>query len=155
MSKSTRDRAAVKDAVPINLREQYGHRYRIEHEPAYYAEHGSTARIGDLWLQMIPGRHGHIFPFGGTTLAASSNTRGPVAKRLIATPYCRVWQDGTDGVMGLFDARYLKQVARIIRTHATRRHSEAHRRDLIAAGAARCYAAKRDRTRFATTVAKT
>jgi len=55
----------------VNLRERYGRRYRVTYEPSYHPEHGPNARIHDPWLMIVPCRFGHIFPHGGSTLAAS------------------------------------------------------------------------------------
>ncbi len=51
---------------PINLRERFECRYKINHDPAYYSEYGRRARVDDPWLQIIPCHHGEIFPWGGT-----------------------------------------------------------------------------------------
>jgi hypothetical protein len=75
-SKSSTGVGAVK-AELINLREHIGDQHKIGWDPAYFAEHGPTATADDPWLQIIPGRHGHIFPFGGEMLAVSTDLRGP------------------------------------------------------------------------------
>jgi len=47
----------------VNLRERFGRRYRVEYEESYYAQHGPRARIEDPWLQIIPCRAGHVYPW--------------------------------------------------------------------------------------------
>lgn len=71
-------------AGPINLRDRFGRRFKVEHDPAFEGEFGRH-RTDDAWLQIINGRYGHLFPIGGNRLAAWSNTRGPVANKLLAS----------------------------------------------------------------------
>lgn len=134
-SKSNGETLAVKPVAPINLRERYGDKYRISYEESYYAQYGRRAKIDDPWLQIIVGRRGHIYPFGGNSLAASTNACGPVARRLAALPFCRTWQAGDDGVTVLFDVAYLGAVAKLLRIPKKRRLTAAQRRGL-AEGAA-------------------
>jgi hypothetical protein len=86
----------------INLKEFLGDRYRIRSEESYYAEHGDRARADDPWLQIIPCRHGHIYPHGGDLLAVSTNKRGAVANKLAALACTTVVQDGSDGINATF-----------------------------------------------------
>ena len=57
----------------INLRTRFGHRFRIDWDPAYYAQYGCHARLDDPHYQIIPGGRGHVYPWDATTLAASTN----------------------------------------------------------------------------------
>jgi hypothetical protein len=121
---------------PINLREKYGHRFRIEYEPSYYAQYGPRARFEDPWLMLIPGKYGHIYPHDGSKLAVATNNRGSVAKRLMAMGCCEVHQDGDDGVTVLIDEADLPKVAPVVKLRTTRTLTPEQRERLVAAGAA-------------------
>jgi hypothetical protein len=120
---------------PVNLRVKYGRSHLVQHDPSYYAEYGPRATKEDPWHMVIPGRYGHIYPFGGSKLAASTNHRGSVAKRLAAMDCCEVYQDGDDGVTAIFDEGDFRKVASAIKARTTRKLSPAHRKKLVAAGA--------------------
>jgi hypothetical protein len=135
-SQSNSTNGRVKPAEPINLSEQFGDRYRIEWDPAYFAEYGPSAKVDDPWLQTVPGRLGHIFPHGNGLLAASSNSRGPVANKLAGIAGATVIQDGDDGLTIAFPASSFRTVAKIIRAHTCRRLTDAQRQALKEAGEA-------------------
>lgn len=109
----------------VDLKKQYGGRYRIENELGGH-------RITDPWQAVIVCRHGHLYPIGGARLGASTNHRGPVAKRLAALDCTTVVQDGDDGINVTFDVSHLRVVARIIKPRSRRRLSAEHRRKLLA-----------------------
>lgn len=120
----------------VDLRARFGTRYRIEHDPAYGAEDRRSAKAEEVWLQLIPGRLGHIFPWGGELLGVSTACRGPAANRLAALSYIKIHADGDDGLTATFHLDHFREVARIIRARTTRRLSDAQRRALIDAGSA-------------------
>jgi hypothetical protein len=60
---------------------------------------------------MIVCRHGHIFPYGGDLLGASTNKRGAIAKRLAALSCVQVTQDGDDGINIVFHIGDFDEVA--------------------------------------------
>jgi len=132
---SSRADAPVKSAV-VNLRQLFGRQHKVEYDPAFAAEYGANARVDDPWLQIIPGRHGHIYPHGDNLLAATTNSRGPIANRLCAMPSAQVWQDGDDGVTILFAVEQFKIVAKLLRLRGRRTLTDAAREKLVAAGAA-------------------
>ena len=114
----------------IDLKEKFGQRYRVVR-----SEPGDT-RGRDPWLLAIPCRHGHIYPQGRELLAASTNNRGPIARRLAALPCCRVVQDGDDGINAVFDANDFASVAAVMRPNRRRQLSAEHKARLVAAGQA-------------------
>ncbi len=111
----------------IDLRQRFGKEYRIGRDPTYYVDTGPHANRSSPWLLTIPCRHGHISPHGGTTLAASTDRRGAIARRLMLLSCCEVYQDGTDGVTVLFDLADFDEVAAIMQPRRRRRLSEAQR----------------------------
>ena len=123
----------------VDLASQFGHKYRIGHDPAYFAEHGEQGRKHDPWLLTIPCRYGEIFPQGKTTrhgantLAASTNCRGRIARALMKLSCCSVHQDASDGVTVLFDAANISQVAKLLKPRGLRRLSPEHKAKLLAA----------------------
>ena len=104
----------------IDLAERFGRRYRVEHEESYMAQYGPRARVKDPWLQTIPCRAGHIYPWGGSTLATVTNNAGPTARKLAALPDVTTWQDGSDGMTVLFDAANFTKVAKLMRPRRKR-----------------------------------
>jgi hypothetical protein len=57
------------DPVCVNLREQFGHVYRISFDESYDPHHVPKKSL-DPWMMTIPCARGVIiYPHGGTTLA--------------------------------------------------------------------------------------
>lgn len=56
---------------PINLLQQFGHRYRVELEPGYSTEGLSFGEL-DPWKMYLPLRQGRVYPhfYGGPYLTA-------------------------------------------------------------------------------------
>jgi hypothetical protein len=111
----------------IDLRAAFGQQFRIGRDEAYQADYGERARLDDPWLCIIPCQHGHVFPYGGTTLGASTNRQGGIAKRILALSCCTLYQDGTDGITVLFDLADFGEVAAIMRPRRRRRLTTAQR----------------------------
>lgn len=99
----------------IDLKAQFGKQYRVLNEQSYAAECGESSRVRNPWLLIIPCLHGHIYPHGDEYLGASTNRRGPIAKRLAALKSIRVVQDGSDGVNGVFHVRDFPKVAAVLK----------------------------------------
>jgi hypothetical protein len=105
----------------VNLRERFGRRYRVECEESYHAQYGPNARIEDPWLQTIPCHYGHIYPHGGTTLAASVDGHPNVAGQLRQLACCRIHQDGDFGELTvIFDVADFPVVARVMKPRRRR-----------------------------------
>lgn len=104
----------------IDLKEQFGHRYRVIHEESYRAERGDSARVHDPWLLTIPCKFGHIYPHGGELLGASTDHDGRIANRLALLPRVRIIQDGDDGVNVVFHINELPNVASIMKPRRRR-----------------------------------
>lgn len=111
----------------INLRSRFGREYRIRHDESYAAERPEFRAAEELWLQIIPCRHGHIYPAGGNRLAVSTNQRGPVANRIRRLPFVEVLQDGSDGINATFPVERFEDVAAIVRPKRRRVVSEQER----------------------------
>lgn len=122
------------DPPCVDLDARFGRRYRIEYEESYSAQHGPKAKVRDPWLMVIPCRAGHISPWGGSLLAACTNTSGPTARKLAALPGAEVAQDGGDGVTVLFDVGQLKAVAKLMHPRRCRQLSHEQRARLADAG---------------------
>jgi len=118
----------------INLRAQFGREFKIVMEESYRAQHGPNARVDDPHYQVIPGSLGHIYAWGATRLAASSNTSGSTARKLKALPSVEIWQDGSDGCTVLFPVDLLDQVADLLKLRRRRRLTEEQRERLSALG---------------------
>lgn len=115
----------------INLKERFGHRFKVVYEESYRADRGDGARAERPWLLIVPGRYGHIFPHGDNLLAASVDGYPKLAGKLRRLPCCRVHQDGEEGELTVvFDVSDFAKVARIIRPRR-RRQVSAQERDRL------------------------
>jgi len=112
----------------INLKDRFGSRYRVVYEESYFAEHGQTARADDPWLQVLLCQHGHIYPHGGELLAAATDKRGGIAKKLAALDCTTVVQDGSDGINATFHVRDFERVAELMKPKRRRRLTVEQRR---------------------------
>jgi hypothetical protein len=83
--------------------------------------------VDDPWLQVILCRAGHICPWGGSTLAAVTDTAGPTARRLAALDFATVHQDGSDGMTILFPVEKFPEVAALMHPRRRRRMTEEQR----------------------------
>ena len=112
----------------VNLKERFGRRFRIAYEESYRAAYGPGATRQDPWLMIVPCRYGHIFPHGGTMLAASIDGHPNVAGQLRRLACCRVHQDGDGGELTVvFDVADIAKVARIMRPRRRRQVSDRER----------------------------
>jgi len=119
---------------PIDVRALFGQLYRLDRDLCHALEYGEKSAVHDPWLIILLCRHGHIFPWGGDRLAASSNTAGKIANALTRLPCGRVEQSGADGVTVSFALADFPAVAAIMRPRRRRTLSGRHRKTLIDAG---------------------
>jgi len=105
----------------INLKEQFGGRFKVGYEESYFAQHGRHARIEDPWCMILLCRHGHVYPHGGETLAASTDRYGSTARRLAGLDCVTVVQDGDDGVNVTFHVDAFDTVAAVMIPRRKRR----------------------------------
>ena len=111
----------------INLKERFGDRFKVKYEESYCVQYGENAWRDDPVLMVIPCENGHICPWGGSNLAACTNSAGRVANKLKALPFTEVAQDGDDGANVVFDVSHFDEVAEIMKPRRRRRLSEAAR----------------------------
>lgn len=76
------------EPICINLKSVFGGTYRIALDESH--QPGETL---DPWLFLIPGRYGHVYPYGGELLCAYTD-RPKLKKILKAIPGADVWQEG-------------------------------------------------------------
>lgn len=106
-------------STPIDLRAEFGHRWRIGLDEA------AGGRWKDAWHFQILCRHGHICPWGGNLLAASTDRAGAVANRLLKLAGVEIVHDGDDGATVVFRRPLLKVVAPLLRPRTVRQPSPA------------------------------
>jgi hypothetical protein len=111
----------------VNLKERFGKRFKVADEESYEAAYGPGAFREDPWLMIVLCRHGHIFPHGGATLAATTEGRG-TARKLAALDCVTVYQDGSDGVTVLFNVADFVQVAKVMKPRRRRQMTEEQKR---------------------------
>lgn len=92
----------------------------------YAAEHGNRGRRPDPWLLQLLCKHGHIYPQGGSRLAASTNRRGKIANLLAGLDCVGMHQDGDDGINVTFDVSDFDQIASILKPRKLRKLSPLH-----------------------------
>lgn len=110
----------------VDLRATFGRQYRIELEESYWAEKPEYRADQAAWLMIIPCRFGHIYPFGGSTLAAW--TYSPSRRRRLAgLACCRIHQEGDREITALFDVADFARVAAALRPRRRRRLSAEQR----------------------------
>ncbi|MHB8953846.1 MAG: hypothetical protein ACYC4U_12825 [Pirellulaceae bacterium] len=118
----------------VNLKKMFGDRFKITWDESYFAEHGENARADDPWLQIIPCQHGHIYPYGGEIMVASTAKRGGVARELGQLDSTTMYRDGDDGVDVLFHVSNFEPVAQLMKPRRRRRLSPQQRQRLAALG---------------------
>lgn len=90
-------------------------------------------RTQDPWLMQIPGRLGHVYPFGPQVLAVWTDRDQRIRGRLLAVG-CRMWQDGDCEATFTFPVSLLPRVGRIVGLYRRPRLTAAQHRDRILRG---------------------
>ena len=118
----------------INLREQFGHRYRITFDPAYDPQHRPKDNH-DPWMMRIPSERGTILPHGGRLLVVEVERRPVTANRLRRLACTTTIQDGEGFLAATFDVADIDEVAAIVKPRRRRQISEKERKRLQALSA--------------------
>jgi len=111
----------------VNLKERFGKRFKVRYEESRRADRGDGARLPDPWLMILLCQRGHIFPWGGDRLAASTDSPGATARKLAALPGAILHQDGADGMTVVFDVADFAAVAALMHPRRRRQMTEAQR----------------------------
>jgi hypothetical protein len=106
-------------STPIDLRNDFGHRWRIDLDEA------AGGRWKDPWYYRIVCRHGHIAPWGGDLLAASTDAAGAVANRLKRLDGVVIAHDGDDGATVVFPRPLMRTVTAVMKPRSVRRTTPA------------------------------
>ena len=112
-------------SAPIDLRAEYGHRWKIGLDAA------AGGRWSDPWNFKILCRHGEICPWGDGLLAASTHHAGAVANKLLALDGVDAILDGDDGASIAFPISKLKEVTKVLKPRTTRRPNPAQLAALV------------------------
>jgi hypothetical protein len=112
-------------STPINLREKFGHRYRIEYDPAH------TGRKDDPWLQIIPCKRGHVYPHGGNLLGIATSSHGSTATAIAKLERVTVLQEGDDGINAIFPVELLPKIAKLVKPRRKRQLSDKERQAAV------------------------
>jgi hypothetical protein len=116
----------------VNLKEQFGSRYRIAYDPAAVLERGGKS---NPWYYVIPCKFGEIHPFGGEMLAfhcRGSKMRG-IIKREFPDFEIESWTDDEEAIF-IFPADRLPELAKIIKPRRRRQVSGSERQRLSEMG---------------------
>lgn len=104
---------------PIDLRAEFGHRWRIVLDEA------AGGRWKDPWNHRILCRYGHICSWGGDLLAASTHGAGAVANRLMKLAGVEIAHDGDDGATVVFPRPLMRAVTAVMKPRTVRRTTPA------------------------------
>lgn len=99
---------------PINLRQRFGNRYRIEYDEAH------ISRKDDPWLQIIPCLRGHIYPHSSELLGVATNSRGSTANAIARLSGVTVLQEGDDGLNAGFPIELFPKIAKLVKPRRKR-----------------------------------
>jgi hypothetical protein len=116
----------------VNLKERFGHQYKIGHDPAAT----TWGEKADPWMMTIPCRLGTIYLHGGDLLAVEIDGHPKAARQVAAIPAVSCWQDGDDEKTFLFPADRFDEVAAIVQPRRRRQLSAEHQARLVGAGKA-------------------
>ena len=112
----------------IDLKQRFGHRYRVTHDEAAKHERGG---LQDRWFQIISCKFGKIYPYGGNKLAfhcQGSKMRG-IIKRTFPEFVVVNWTDDEEAIF-VFHVDRLPELAKYIRPRRRRKVSESDKRRL-------------------------
>lgn len=121
----------VKDNQPLNLKNLFGDRYKIELDEATHCR-GESKK--DPWYFQIPCKFGHIYPHSSNQLGYYCN--GPrLMKRLQREhPEIEISQEGDFEAIFLFSPPQFDMIATYAHPKRKRRVTEAAKRQLVEAG---------------------
>jgi hypothetical protein len=105
---------------PLDLRAEFGRRWRIELDEA------AGGRWKDPWLFTVPCRNGHLFPAGPDRIGAATNRSGAIVRRLRQIDGAEVVADGSDGANVVFPLAAARYVARVMKPRSRRKLTPAH-----------------------------
>jgi hypothetical protein len=118
----------------LNLRDLFGHMYRVTFDPAYDPKYKRQDGL-DPWMMQIPCRFGTIYPQGGTKLAVEIDGHNRIAHKVIGTGVAKLMQDGDREKTLVFDLTDFDVVAPIVQPRRRRHLSEENIARLVAMGA--------------------
>ena len=98
----------------INLRQEFGRRYRVRFDPAYTAK-GRPHAQRDPWMMVLPCRYGTIYPEGRRYLRIDLVRHNQIARRLASLLDCAIVNDGDDEKTVHFPLKRFSDVAAIVR----------------------------------------
>lgn len=107
----------------INLRDRFGHCYRITYDPAYDPKHRPRDKL-DPWMMQILCQRGTIYPFDSTRLAIDIDGSNVTANKLQRLDGVEIYRDGEYERTFLFDSEIFDQVAKLVQPRRRRVMSE-------------------------------
>jgi hypothetical protein len=104
-----------------NLKELFGDRFKIGHDPAAV----TWGEKSDPWMMTVLCKGGVvIYPFSDGKLAVEIDYHGGVAKQVAAIPGVRSHQDGDNEHTFVFPLELFDEVAAIVKPRRRRRMTE-------------------------------
>ncbi len=113
----------------IDLREQFGDRYRITFDPVIDPR-GKWRDLIDPWLHTIECRYGTIYPYGTKHLAIDIDNHSFIARQVAELSGSELVQDGDFEKTVKFPLDQFDAVAAIVKPHKRPRYSEERRQRL-------------------------
>ncbi|PKK82038.1 MAG: hypothetical protein CVT49_15750 [candidate division Zixibacteria bacterium HGW-Zixibacteria-1] len=114
---------------PINLKEQYGDRFKIDLDEAADCE-GESRK--DPWYYLIPCKYGDIYPFSDRRLAFLCNGAGIRSRLHKEQPEIEVhnWSDNGEAIF-IFDPEQFHIIAEYAKPRRKRKVSQKERQRLV------------------------
>lgn len=101
-------------STPIDLRAEFGAKWRIELDPA------ARGRWSDPWNYKVACRHGHLFPVSDCLIGVATDRPGVIVRKLRSIDGLEVVADGDDGVNAVFPRDCIQAVARVMKPRRRR-----------------------------------
>ena|SRR3989337_1487223 len=111
----------------MNLKETYGSIYRIRFDPAVGK---SSTLMADPDYQIIPCRHGEIYPYSAKLLAVWVNGSKRIGKIKREMPDLKIQNDGQGEAIFLFNPNLFNQIADYVKPHRKRQSSQSQLENL-------------------------
>lgn len=106
----------------MNLKELYGDKYRIRFDPAV----GNSSKLkADPDYQIIPCRHGEIYPRSATLLAVWVKGCKRIGKMKRELPELKIQNDGEGEAIFLFKPEIINKIAEYVKPYRKRHATQA------------------------------
>ena len=119
----------------IDLRERFNDRYRVDVDPSYRADTGSSKNSNrDPWNWVLKGKRGHICPWGGDLLAVCIEGHPKICRKLALEPWVITTQYGDDGINAVIHIDDFEKAVSYVKLYRKRQMTDERKEALVAMG---------------------